>query len=93
MYLSYLFAVPALFSCAAFGLGNKSLGGKTIVFRNLSTSIYLLHSPIGRIVKFSTGYVMQENVLVDVAISAVLIGVVCFPVYKYKLKPFYGWLV
>lgn len=94
LYISYLIAVPSLFSVALFALDNNKFGEKTKVFRNLSTSIYLLHSPIGRIVKYIMSYLAHnENVLINGAISATLISAICLIVYKYKIKPFYGWLI
>lgn len=93
LYLSYLFAVPALFSAAAFQYDERSLGCKTIVLRHLSTSIYLLHSPIGRIVKYAMSFTMYENLWANGVISAGVISIICIAVYKYKIKPLYRWLV
>ncbi len=94
LYLSYLFTVPALFSYAACRIGSGSLDGKTIVLRKLSTSIYLLHSPAQRIVGYAMGFLVHsKNVIVNGTVSAAIIAVICFVVYRYKPKPFYGWLV
>ena len=93
LYLSYLISVPVLFVAAAFFFQNNRFGRKTIVYRNLSTSIYLLHSPICRIVEIAMSFVMKENILINGIISAALIGIICLFVYKNRFKPFYGWLV
>lgn len=84
LFFSYLLFVPALFALTAQAPG---LHRDTRLLRNLSTSVYLLHSPI----VLALGVAVDSPWLVA-AIAALIMAAVLIPIYRRRIRPLYGWL-
>ena len=92
LYVTHVLLIPALFISAG---QIESIGIRdTKTMRNLSTSIYLLHSPVLEVL--GNGYkVLLGNELMPwilVAVSGLLILAFCYIVYKNKIEPVYDWI-
>lgn len=98
-YLTQPFFVFALFLFSAKYYETPCASPKhdTILLRNLSISIYLLHAPIQRgftlfqeITGIHSKLIGNPNSLFFMTIVISLL--ICWPVYKYKTKYLYNWL-
>ena len=88
-YFSYLLLIPTLLCLLLFGFKHHFAEGRTVLLRNLSTSIYLLHSPVQRIVEFGLLYILHnQSIWMKTGISAFAIIIICFVAYRYLPKRF-----
>lgn len=99
-YLTQPLFVLALFLFSAKYYENPSLHPKhdTIIFRNLSISIYLLHAPVQYFFSLlQTVIGIQSNLLGNpysyFLLTLIVILLIIYPVYKKKPKCVYGWIV
>lgn len=91
LYISYLLLIPALFALSA---QMEGVSVNTTVLRNLSTSIYLLHSPIKRVCAAILKILLKIDSIWIVSITSILVMLlVCTVIYKKKWQPFYRWIV
>ena len=91
LYLSYLLAVPLLFMLTAQADGIR---WNTITLRNLSTSVYLIHRPIGIVIEnVFERYLHIYSVKASAGAGMLIIVLICVIVYKTKRQPFYDCLI
>ena len=95
LFLSHLICIPSLFICA--GCGNFVWMERYIhtpTLRNLSTSIYLMHSPVLQVIEISSAVVF--NVYLRpwqaTAMAGTTVALICFVIYRQKRNPFYNWI-
>jgi len=95
LFIAHLILIPALFICA----GCKQVPWvknhiNTKILRNLSTSIYLLHSPALEVVEY--GFAFFFNVALKpwqiTVFAGIIIVLICTLIYWKKWKPFYNWI-
>lgn len=88
LYISQLFFIPSLFIFSLNCMFPFELFGHTsITYRNLSTSIYLLHSPIICIIKAIMFFVFGLKYLHPVflfPLTLAILIIVLYPIYKTK---------
>lgn len=90
LYLSYLLVAPLLFVLTTQINGIR---WNTTILRSLSTSIYLLHRPIGNAVKLVFTYVAGvDSMLIISCTGLLLLVLICLVVYKKKPARLYYWL-
>lgn len=95
LFVSHLVLIPALFLCAGC---RKTVWPVKDAFaatlRNLSTSIYLLHSPVLQIIKLSCGNVfhVQLQPWQITAMAGAAVALICTAVYRKKWNPLYNWI-
>lgn len=91
LFLSFVFFIPLLFIFAA-QMDLKRLSG-TVLLRNLSTSVYLIHSPVILACQIAADYFgIQQNKNIEIVAVIALILIILFPIYKKKLQPAYDLL-
>lgn len=90
LFISHLILIPALFVFSG-RLQTRRLPNTRII-RNLSTSFYLLHGPINRIIECLEIYVFQHAFFLPEKYLALMLGMVitCCLVYKTKKEPIYS---
>lgn len=91
LYLSYLLVAPLLFTLT---LRLEGIRWNTTILRNLSTSIYLLHRPIGELAELvlKQGFGMESGAVAD-GVSLTVIGLLCLIIYRKKTSRLYDWLI
>ena len=95
LYVAHLVLLPALFLYAGYQKAVRMENHlNTTLLRNLSTSIYLLHSPVIRALKFGSSLLLQKSLhpWSVTFITAMVITVVCTVVYKKQWNPVYNWI-
>lgn len=91
LYVSYLLLIPALFALSA---QMEGLSVNTTVLRNLSTSIYILHSPIKRVCAVICRIFMKIDSIWAIAFTSFIVMIlICIIIYKKKYQPFYRWII
>lgn len=95
LYITHLVLIPTLFLLA----GSKKWSGlnnhvNTTLLRNLSTSIYLLHSPVLQIVRLSSEHLLHVSLQPwqVTGIAGIVVACICFSVYQKKWKLLYNWI-
>lgn len=92
LYVMAIIVIPALFVAAARSEAKRI--GETKTIRNLSTSIYLLHSPllvvVGGSYKLLRGMEMNTFLLAGTTLCILLLF--CAIIYKVKFRPVYDWI-
>lgn len=92
LFVSAIFLIPTLFVVSAqYNLPIK----QSRLFRNLSTSIYLLHYPIRDLYSLLLGTTLGLNLPSYAMFLLVLIAIfiICGLVYPKKKQPYYDWIV
>lgn len=95
LFIAHLVLIPSMLICA--GCPQNICVEKyieTSLLRNLSTSIYLLHSPILRVTKYGYEILFDRSLQPwqITLIAAIVIAFVCTFVYRKKRNPFYRWI-
>ncbi len=89
MYLSYFFVVPLLFIIT---IQPNRFTWSTVILRNLSTSVYLIHRPIGVAIEYIFNHFHIDSIALTASIGIMVVALVCWVVYRTKRQPFYDWL-
>ena len=92
LFIMAIFVIPALFVVAA--QADVKRIGDTTMLRNLSTSIYLLHSPLLIIVggSYKLWKSGEMNAVLLGGLTLCIILLFCALVYKMKFRPVYDWI-
>lgn len=91
LYLSYVLVVPLLFVLA---MRAGRIRWNTVLLRNLSTSIYLIHRPIGEMTELILEHCFSiDSVPVAAGTGLVATGLSCLIVYRRKSSRLYDWMV
>jgi len=92
LYLSYVIAIPFLFIITTMYKGENLYSPK--LFRNLSTSIYLIHKPIIMIF-ISMGVQILGFRFPPLIVWIATVGItsaICAVIYSKRKQPFFNWL-
>lgn len=92
LYIMHLLFVPSLFIVAINPI--VKIKANTKLFRNLSTSVYLLHSPVLMCVQMIHGLFGDAIATYWITVVAAFILImICLIIYCCKLKPIYQWII
>ena len=91
LFITHILLIPLLFIVSTQHHCKKL--GNTLILRNLSTSIYLIHSPINYTIKaICEIFKITINPYIHLLIIIGIVLLISYPIYRNKTQPLYRWL-